>query len=198
VVLAKEYYSWFGVLLSIPIVLGTVVLFAVFPESMAPQCMDVYLEVPIFVLIISAVVPGIYAVRLYRGIRLVGWDRQGVSFEILLLAVIIGSQLVVVYLVFIFDPSDLYLSKRFNWLMLLGFPLFTFDFIAFFIQGWKAYQADLVFRRMIGKTPEWLITVDEDPRLKAEFVTFCAKQYVSESLLFVEDVRAFKTQYVLF
>ncbi|KAH9251146.1 hypothetical protein BASA81_011045 [Batrachochytrium salamandrivorans] len=200
--LAKSGYGLFWLLHfspTLPLIL--VLIFAFPPYECAQHCHDLFLEVEISLICLLLYFTLFGAGVLYRAYNVNGWDIKGVLMEVFLIIGVVCAVALPVTGLAIADSDDLALNQVFSWQGLVGFTgllhlwfSFGLQFLAAHLQSRRARQEDLLAATATMLT-QMVSILARNPELKKEFDKFAAKQYVSESVQFLDDVAQFKHLY---
>jgi hypothetical protein len=130
----------------------------------------------------------------YQAYSVVGFDDKGVVIEILGIALIVAPLGLIIWILMIIDPGDLQTKNVFNWSFLFTFTTApSWLYIGFFHQFYVQWRQD---RKATTFAIEPMDTVfQSDPTIKKEFGEFAARQFITESINFIEDVNTYKRFY---
>ncbi|KAH9251145.1 hypothetical protein BASA81_011044 [Batrachochytrium salamandrivorans] len=202
-VLAKSGYAIFAVSFFLPAVWAVLgVIFAVPPVFECPtQCHEIFLEAELVLLCLVAYFFVFDLATMLAMYQYAGWDDKGVLMEVTGIVVAVCGCGIVTIALAIADPGNVDFNREFSWQSLVGF---TGLFNIWFSFGWQLLIVQLQNRKarredkaaaMWSVIAQMTQILHQHPELKQEFDKFAAKQYVSESVQFLDDVAQFKHLY---
>lgn len=87
----------------------------------------------------------------------------------------------------IIDPGKLYMFRRFDWKWLFLASTFILWWVIIGNQVFQHVLNELKFRRNRIELGDMKVIIKADPEVKKNFQEFARKQYITESLNFMED-----------
>lgn len=190
-VFTKNSYITLFILSCIPAFLVCCVLMAVIPPYQSCSDCEVFLEIPITFSVMFMFYSIVATRPVIVALQTAGWDEKGVIKELMFVPVVVVPMVYCVWILMIVDPSEIGFNRQFNWSWLFGISTFLYWVALFGYQiyvQWTDDRAD----RQLARVMEIKSFTQADPSTKEEFYTFASKQYVTESLQFMEDVAAYK------
>ncbi|KAH9249887.1 hypothetical protein BASA81_012378 [Batrachochytrium salamandrivorans] len=198
--IAKSSYALFTLFYVSPgAIIILVVLVAIPPLSLCnAQCHDMFLEMEIGILAVMGYFI-IFCLKIVHIMyELVGFDDKGLMMEMSF--IVIGGGVVILTKtgLAIGDPNDWDFDRVMNWQCLV----FLIAGVNITITGW--YQIGVAYSQTLRDRREdagqeqanvikmMIPLLENNPTLRKEFTEFGVKQYVVESIQFLEDVAQFK------
>ncbi|KAH9257923.1 hypothetical protein BASA81_003942 [Batrachochytrium salamandrivorans] len=199
--IAKSNYALFTLLFVSPGVLIILIVLVATPplNECSTKCHEMFLEMEIGLLAMMGYFM-IFSLKIvYVMYELVGFDDKGLMTEMVLTVLGVGTCIILTTVLDMVDPGSLHYSYVMNWQMLT----FVGGWLNLFITLW--YQMIVVIQQRRRARNEdakqekstvikmMVQVLEGNPSLRKEFGEFGVKQYVVESIQFLEDVAQFKS-----
>jgi hypothetical protein len=190
----KRSYSVLFAIYSVPGIVCCVLVIALVPQYQTCYNCDVFLELPIAVAATLAFYVPISGRAVIVAFFTAGWDDKGVIMELLLIPFVVGAFAGLKWILMIVDPGGYNQSQIFNWSLISAFGGLSYWIISFGYQGYRCYK-DERSTQVSNNYEHMEVIWEKNPDIKKDFFEYGIKQYVSESLQFLEDVQSFKRFY---
>jgi len=195
VFLKNSYYNLFAQTL-MPGIIITILLVTIFPEYRECNC-ELFSEIALLHLVFVGLYSGTALRAMAIAYSVGGMDQKGVLEELFAVPVVIGPLITFVWILMVVDPGDLWYTRQFNWSIIFGATALVMWYICFGYQLLIQHRADresfLVGR--LETMQNMSTTISNDPDIKRDFTEFASKQFVTESLQFLEDIHTYRTLY---
>ena len=97
----------------------------------------------------------------------------------------------IIWALIISDPYNLAFNKVFSWTWLIAIVGLQYWFICFGYQFYRQVKEDYASKNYL-EIPDMRTSLNNDVELKKDFYEFAEKQYVVESVNFLEDISSYK------
>lgn len=204
-VLSRRMMLWYALVVTFPGTLGSLLVLAAVPQTRnqcALQCQDVFLELPILLIVLIVFYCTVITHCVLVAYRNVGWDDKGCIREMLLIPTTVGFPCAVGWLIVVLDPNDWGYTREFNWHLLCFIPGCWYWWVCF---GSQFYRAQTISRKIRAQrndsqtsgvsTVNMTKACEGNAELKREFRDFAAQHYCTELVLFLDDCRAYKLMF---
>jgi hypothetical protein len=190
---SKNSYVMMFVIISVPSIATFIILLAMVPAYRTCSDCDVFLELPIAIYILMTLYVGGCTKAIWTAYKAIGWDDKGVLKELIIIPPLTGFLATATWVLMVLDPADLAYDRVFNWSALFFAPANVWVFLQYYYQIYMQWKQD-------HRTQTFKIVPREDyfsscPGARMEFHEFAETHYVSESLNFLEDIKAYKSFY---
>jgi hypothetical protein len=189
-VIVKNSYPLIIVLMSLPAFIACILVVVLTPAYRSCSGCDIFVELPISASICMVSYVSIAMVMVYQAYSVVGFDDQGVVFELVSVGGVLAPMAFVIWILLVVDPGGLQYQNQFNWSLLFVVTTGLWHCVGYYYQFYLQWQQDRSSEHLSIPTMENLFV--SEPATKAEFYGFAARHFVTESLNFLEDVKMFK------
>jgi hypothetical protein len=198
VVASRGAVALVAFLLSVPFVIASIGIIASSPVFLHCAGCGFFLELPIAMLSLGAVMGGLMSYILMRVQRSVGWHK--VVVEVAIVGGVSSPLLTLGWILVMVDPSQVHYRYEFAWTYIFSLAMFI-NANAFVGQHVvrtlfsRRSSRNKTLRFEVQRKAKRSIVLSADAALKKEFMAYAKRAMVVESIVFLADVDAFKTLY---
>ncbi|KAH9249885.1 hypothetical protein BASA81_012376 [Batrachochytrium salamandrivorans] len=198
--IAKSHYALFQVAFMFPGLIVILCLVFAVPQTYLclHECREIFLEVEIGYVIVLVYL-AVFCLRVLTVMyRMVGWDDQGLLMEMVVTVPVVGLFILLAAVLSMVDPGDLLYSREFNWQALglvagMTYSWTTFGYqILIAIREDRSIRLDDLKQQHVAVIKFMVPILEQHPDVRNEFEKFAVKNFVVESVQFLEDVAQFK------
>lgn len=197
---AKSHYALFQVVFMFPGLIVILCLMFAVPQTYQclDECREIFMEVEIGHIVVLVYL-AVFCLRVLALMhRMVGWDDKGLLMEMVVMVPLVGFFILLAAVLAMTDPDGLLYSREFNWQAVgivagMAYSWTTLGYqILVAVREDRSTRLDDLKQQHVAVIKFMVAILEQHSDVREEFEKFAVKNFVIESVQFLEDVAQFK------